>query len=403
MTTPPPYLAGLVLAGRRVVIVGGGATVARRIHRFLAAGADVTVVSPEVRTLIDDLVQRGRLRWIAREYADGDLDGAWYVMAATDRTEVNEAVIAEAERRRIFCVRADRGAAGSAVTPAVGGHEAVQVAVLAGGDHHRSARTRDTLLSALRTGTMPGRGTTDGADRPTGVAIVGGGPGDPELLTMRGARLLALADVVVVDRLAPGELLEGVRPDAEIVDASKIPYGRSMAQVAINDVMVDRVREGKFVVRLKGGDPFVFGRGYEEVLALAQAEVPTLVVPGVSSAFAGPALAGIPVTHRGVVHEVVVVSGHVPPDHPDSLVDWSALGRLRGTVVVMMGLANGGAIAAGLVRGGRPADTPVALVADASLPQQRRVDTTLARLAEAVTDSDIGPPALIVIGAVTRL
>ncbi len=250
---------------------------------------------------------------------------------------------------------------------------------------------------------MPGRNAADGADRPTGVAIVGGGPGDPELLTMRGARLLALADVVVVDRLAPGELLEGVRPDTEIVDASKIPYGRSMAQAAINDVMVDRVRDGKFVVRLKGGDPFVFGRGYEEVLALAEADVPTLVVPGVSSAFAGPALAGIPVTHRGVVHEVVVVSGHVPPDHPDSLVDWPALGRLRGTVVILMGLANAGAIAAELVRGGRPEDTPVALVADASLPQQRRVDTTLAGLADAVTESGIDPPALIVIGAVTRL
>ena len=403
MTIPSPYLAGLVLADRRVVIVGGGATVARRIHRFLAAGADVTIVSPEVRTLIDDLVQRGRLHWIEREYADGDLEGAWYVMAATDRTEVNEAVLAEAERRRVFCVRADRGAAGSAVTPAVGGHEAVQVAVLAGGDHHRSATTRDSLVSALRTGTMPGRKAADGADQPTGVAIVGGGPGDPELLTMRGARLLARADVVVVDRLAPGELLEGVRPDTEIVDASKIPYGRSMAQAAINDVMVDRVRDGKFVVRLKGGDPFVFGRGYEEVLALAEADVPTLVVPGVSSAFAGPALAGIPVTHRGVVHEVVVVSGHVPPDHPDSLVDWAALGRLRGTVVILMGLANAGAIAAELVRDGRPEDTPVALVADASLPQQRRVDTTLAGLAAVVTESGIDPPALIVIGAVTRL
>jgi uroporphyrin-III C-methyltransferase/precorrin-2 dehydrogenase/sirohydrochlorin ferrochelatase len=176
-----------------------------------------------------------------------------------------------------------------------------------------------------------------------------------------------------------------------------------MAQAAINDVMVDRVRDGRFVVRLKGGDPFVFGRGFEEVLALAEADVPTLVVPGVSSAFAGPALAGIPVTHRGVVHEVVVVSGHLPPGHRDSLVDWPALARLRGTVVVLMGLANGGAIAAELVRGGRPAGTPVALIADASLPHQRRVDTTLAGLAEAVTESGIGPPALIVIGDVTRL
>ena len=177
------------------------------------------------------------------------------------------------------------------------------------------------------------------------MALVGGGPGDPELITVKGRRLLAAADVVVADRLAPGLLLDELRPEVVLVDASKIPYGPGSTQDQINRLLVEHARAGRFVVRLKGGDPFVFGRGGEEVLACAEAGVPVLVVPGVSSAVAAPAAAGMPVTHRGVAHEVVVVSGHLPPGHPESLVDWPALGRLRGTVCVLMGLRNLDAIA----------------------------------------------------------
>lgn len=390
------YLAGLQLAGRRVVIIGGGSSVTRRIHRFLRAGAEVTIVSPQVQTALQGLAEGGRLVWVAREYAAGDLADAWYAMAATDQPAVNEAVVAEADRLRIFCVRADRGNLGSAVTPAVGGHDGLQIGVLAGGDHHRSGLARDALVDALRRGAAAG-------ERPVGVAIVGGGPGDPELITVKGARLLGAADVVVVDRLAPGELLEGVRENTVIVDASKIPHGRSMAQESINAALVEHALAGRFVVRLKGGDPFVFGRGFEELQALAAAGVPTIVVPGVTSAFAGPALADIPVTHRGVVHEAVVVSGHVPPGHPDSLVNWPALAQLTGTVVVLMGLANANAIARTLIDGGRPPVTPVSLVENASTGQQRRTDLTLAELAEPDSAGRATPPAVIVIGAVTRL
>lgn len=396
---PPPYLAGLRLAGRRVVLVGGGSATARRVHRFLAAGADVLVVAPTAVPAIEALDAGGRLRWERRAYADGDLDDAWYAMAATDDAAVNTAVGAEAERRRVFCVRADAGGAGSAVTPAVGGHEGLQVGVLAAGDHRRSARVRDELVDALT------RGGADATARPVGVALVGGGPGDPELITVRGARLLAQADVVVADRLAPGELLERVRPDAEVVDASKIPYGRQMAQQEVSALLVARVREGKFVVRLKGGDPFVFGRGYEELVALTDAGVQTVVVPGVSSALAGPALAGVPVTQRGEVHEVVVVSGHLAPGDPGSLTDWDALGRLHGTVVVLMGLRHAPAIAAALLDGGREPHGAVALVADASLPTQRRVDTTLgalAGLADAAETYGLRSPVLLVVGPTAR-
>lgn len=233
-----------------------------------------------------------------------------------------------------------------------------------------------------------------------GVTLVGGGPGDPELVTVAGLKALMAADVVVADHLAPGGLLTGLPPGTEVVDVSKHPRGRSTAQEAINRLLVDRARAGKRVVRLKGGDGYVFGRGHEEVLACRDAGVPVRVIPGVSSAIAVPGLAGIPVTHRGLVHEFTVVSGHVPPGHPGSLTDWDALGRLRGTLVLLMAVANAGAIADALVAGGRDAATPVAIVCDGSLPTERTVTTTLGRLGAAVVDQAVRPPAVLVVGDV---
>lgn len=232
------------------------------------------------------------------------------------------------------------------------------------------------------------------------MALVGGGPGDPELITVRGRRLLAQADVVVADRLAPPELLAELAPDVEVIDAAKIPYGRAMAQDAINAVLVERAREGKFVVRLKGGDPFVFARGYEEVIACADAGIPVTVVPGVTSAIAVPALAGVPVTHRAVNHEFVVVSGHLAPDHAESLVNWDALAALQGTIVLLMAVERIELFAKVLLKGGRPAETPVIVVQHGSTPAQRTLRTTLVDAAEHVRAEGIRPPAIIVIGPV---
>jgi uroporphyrin-III C-methyltransferase len=176
-----------------------------------------------------------------------------------------------------------------------------------------------------------------------------------------------------------------------------------MAQEQINALLVDRALAGKRVVRLKGGDPFVFGRGMEELEACVAAGVPVEVVPGVTSAIGVPALAGIPVTHRGLTHEFVVVSGHVPPGHPQSLVDWPSLGRLRGTLVVLMGVDTAPSIAAALVEHGRAADTPVAVISDGSTPTQRTVRTTLAGLARTVAEEGIRPPAVWVVGDVVGL
>jgi uroporphyrin-III C-methyltransferase/precorrin-2 dehydrogenase/sirohydrochlorin ferrochelatase len=235
------------------------------------------------------------------------------------------------------------------------------------------------------------------------VAIVGGGPGDPELITVRGRRLLARADVVVADRLAPQSLLAELAGDVEVIDAAKLPRGRAMAQQAINDVLVERALAGLFVVRLKGGDPYVFGRGSEEVQACVAAGVPVTVVPGVTSALSVPALAGIPLTHRGLAHEAVIVSGHLSPRDPATLVDWPALARLRGTVLVLMGVDRLAEIAAVLVENGRPLDTPAAVVQDGSLPGQRVTRAALGEIAAAAQSGGVRAPAVIVIGAVAGL
>jgi uroporphyrin-III C-methyltransferase/precorrin-2 dehydrogenase/sirohydrochlorin ferrochelatase len=173
-----------------------------------------------------------------------------------------------------------------------------------------------------------------------------------------------------------------------------------MAQEQINALLVEHAKAGRRVVRLKGGDPFVFGRGMEELQACVAAGVPVEVVPGVTSAIAVPALAGVPVTHRGLTHEFVVVSGHLPPGHPDSLVDWAALGRLRGTVVVLMGVDTAGAIAAALVEHGRDPATPVAVISDGSIATQRRLRTTLGSLADTMAAEGVRPPAVWVVGHV---
>jgi uroporphyrin-III C-methyltransferase / precorrin-2 dehydrogenase / sirohydrochlorin ferrochelatase len=397
-----PYLVGLTLAGRRVVVVGGGTVAQRRLPALLAAGADVEVVAPDVTPAVEGMATARELRWTARPYRDGDLDGAWYTLVATDDPQVNAAVATAAERARVFCVRADDAPGGTAVTPAVGEHDGLTVGVLSGGRPRRSAAVRTALVEALQAGIVPVDRVDADPVRP-GVALVGGGPGDPELITVRGRRLLARADVVVTDRLAPRDLLDELAPHVEVIDASKIPYGRAMNQERINELLIEHARAGRFVVRLKGGDPYVFGRGFEEVLACAEAGVPVTVTPGVTSAFAVPAVADVPVSHRGVAHEIVVVSGHVAPGHPQSLTDWGALARLRGTIVLMMGVERIEAFADALLAGGRPADTPVAVVQDGTTRIQRTVRTTLASAATDMRAHEIAPPAVIVIGPVAGL
>jgi uroporphyrin-III C-methyltransferase len=267
---------------------------------------------------------------------------------------------------------------------------------------------RDAELGDLEqaTAVLTAHDPTPAPDRILGtgsVTLVGGGPGDPGLVTVAGREAIETADVIVTDRLAPLAALSWARPDAEIIDVAKIPGGRSTPQEEINRLLVEHAKSGRHVVRFKGGDSFVFGRGGEELLACRDAGIEARVIPGVTSAIAAPAMAGVPVTHRGLTQGFTVISGHVPPEHPDSTLDYAALARSGTTIVVLMGVRTLSAICAALAEGGLPDDTPAAVVADGTMPSQRVVRATLATIDQAATSAGVGAPAVAVIGDVAAV
>ena len=403
----PVYPLSLRLAGRQVLVVGGGSVALRRVAGLRAADAEVVVVSPRLTPALADMAARGLITAHQREYQPGDLDGAWLALACTDQPQVNEAVAADAERQHIWCARADDATASAAWVPAVGRTGPVTVAVNAGRDPRRAAELRDRLVDAVDTEGRSAEKATEpapGGRRETGrVSIVGGGPGDPGLITVTGLRRLRAADVVLTDRLAPLELLADLAPGVEVVDAAKVPGGPAMRQDRINHALVEHARAGRAVVRLKGGDPFVFGRGREEVEACLAAGIPVEVVPGVTSAISVPAAAGIPVTHRGVSQGFCVLAGHVRPGDSRSSVDWGALARSGMTLVLLMAVDHLAAIADTLISAGLPVTTPGAVVSDGWTRQQRVVTAPLAELADAVKLAGVTNPAVVVIGDVAQL
>ena len=238
---------------------------------------------------------------------------------------------------------------------------------------------------------------------PGEVVLVGGGPGDPDLLTVAGLRAVQQADVLVHDRLGPLEVLDQAPAGAERVNVGKIPRGAFTPQERINEILIDRARRGLKVVRLKGGDSFVFGRGGEEWQACVEAGVPVRVIPGVTSAVSVPALAGIPVTHRSLSQGFTVVSGHVPPDDPRSTIAWDALAKGRTTLVLLMAVKNLGAIASRLQGAGMPADTPAAIVQEGSTERQAAWVSNLASIGDVARANDVQPPAIAIIGDVAKL
>ena len=376
------YPLHLDLTGRRVLVVGAGPVAARRVRGLLAAGAAVDVVAIVVDPQMPDVpVQR-------RAFEASDVAGAWLVQTCTG--SVDDEVARVCAESRIWCVRADDAAASSAWVPAVARADDVLVSVTAGRDPRRGVALRDAIGLALDTGQLPLRRRRPGQGS---VSLVGGGPGDPDLLTVRGRRLLAEADVVVRDRLAPQVDLPA---EVEVVDVGKRPGGPSYDQRTIEQLLVDRALSGQQVVRLKGGDVHLFARGIEEVAACQRAGVRVQVVPGVSSAFAAPAAAGIPVTVRDVNQSVTVVSAHLLPGDPAGTVDWPALARVGGTIVLLMAAGRLAACCAALVAGGMHGDTPVAVVRDGTLPTQQLQLGTLSTAA----DLDVRAPSVVVIGAV---
>jgi uroporphyrinogen III methyltransferase/synthase len=235
------------------------------------------------------------------------------------------------------------------------------------------------------------------------VYLVGAGPGDPALATRRALELIARADVIVYDRLVHPSLLDEAAEGTELVYAGKQPGGSSPSQAEINELLIDHARRGRLVVRLKGGDPFVFGRGGEEAEALAEADVSFEVVPGVTAGVAAPAFAGIPVTHRDAASAVAFITGHEDPGKDGSALDWPALAAFPGTLVFYMGVRNLALVAERLIANGRPADEPAAVIQRGSLADQRTVGAPLSAIAEIAAAEGIGPPAITVVGAVAGM
>ncbi|MDP5228002.1 MULTISPECIES: uroporphyrinogen-III C-methyltransferase [Arthrobacter] len=388
------YPTALRLLGRPVLVVGGGPVAARRAKGLLDAGAQVTVVSPDAVAAVRELADAGLLRWEPRAYRSDDLDTPWFVQTATGDPAVDGRVAAEAEARRIWCVNASDHENSAAWTPAVASVDDVKIAVNAGADPRRAMAVRDAVATALDEGSLPLRRHRRGAAKGT-VALVGGGPGDPGLMTVRARRLLAEADVVVADRLGPRSVLNQLPEDVRVIEVGKTPGHHPVPQEEINRILVREALAGNRVVRLKGGDPYVLGRGGEELAFCREHDVDVQVVSGVTSAISVPAAAGIPVTHRGLATGFSVVTGH------DELGSLPA--RPDHTVILLMGVKALSRSMAALAASGLPADTPVAIVERGYAPDQRVTVATVADVAGRAAEVGVENPAVIVVGDVVRL
>lgn len=449
------YPVMLEVRGRRCLVIGGGSVAEGKARGLLAAGAGVTVISPALTKGLEDLEQSGMIRVIPREYVAGDLKDAFIAIAATNDFSINAAAFREGQERGVLVNSVDDVEHCHFAAPSVVRRGDFVLAVSTGGKapalarklraelearfgeeygalvdllgevrqaalkvrtvdfaewarrwevalqpdlarmvrEGRLAEARDAVRDRLGAATPANASTAAGTGK---VTIVGAGPGDPSLITVRGKRALEEADVVVYDRLVDPGLIQG----KESVYAGKTPGGHAAVQEEINELLIRLAGEGKVVVRLKGGDPFVFGRGAEEAEALATAGIAFEVVPGPTSATAALAAAGIPVTDRRLSSSVAIVTGHCGGPRQ---VDWRAIAAAVDTIVVLMGLASLPEIVKELIEGGRDPDSAAAVVENATLPSQRVVTASLAGLPSAVESAGLGSPSIIVVGEVVRL
>ncbi|WP_144796161.1 uroporphyrinogen-III C-methyltransferase [Microbacterium paludicola] len=390
-------MIGLSLIDRRVVLVGGGAVAARRLAAFLADGALVRVVAPELAPSTRALVAEHHVEWVARPFEPEDVDDAWLVHTATGDRSVDREVAAACDRKRVFCINASDGAHGSARMTAqtAAGDVVIGVGSSVGADPRRAVLVRDAIRALLDDGRLPlrrRRASTAGR-----VDLIGGGPGPIDLMTVRARRLLAEADVVVADRLGPTEaVMAELDPDVLVIDVGKRPGAHPVPQEEINALLVMHAGAGRRVVRLKGGDPFVYGRGGEEVIACREAGVPVEVTPGASSAISVPQAAGIPVTHRGTASAVHVVNGQGDL----STVTLQSLADPQTTTVMLMGVAALPKVVGAARAHGVRDDLPVAIVENGHTPMQRTTRSTLGEVVSAAAEVGVRNPAVIVFGDV---
>jgi uroporphyrin-III C-methyltransferase/precorrin-2 dehydrogenase/sirohydrochlorin ferrochelatase len=382
------YPLFLRLRDRAVLVVGGGQVAVRRAQRLADHGARVTVVAPQVTPAVAelaDVVHR-------RAFEPTDVEGMWLVQACAP-AEVNAQVHRACEQHRVWCVDAASAQTSPAWTGSlITGPDGVAVAVTGGGDPGRARLVQAELTRALaRIDLRPQRPGTGS------VALVGAGPGDPDLLTVRARDLLAAADVVVADRLAPRAAL--ALTHGRVVHVGKSPGDHTVGQADINQILVEQAAAGHRVVRLKGGDPFVLGRGGEELAACLQAGIEVEVVPGITSAVAVPAAAGIPVTHRGMATGFLVATAH--GEDPELVAHLAGIPP-EITIVLLMGVRSLQMVVDVLLTQRDP-DTPAAVVERGWTPDQRTVSATLATVVQSATDAGVRAPSIVVIGAVAAL
>ena len=442
------------LSTRPSLLVGGGEMAARKLRLLLKAGAQVTVVAPAAGPEIAGLAERGEVSWQARPFQANDVTGCGLVISATGQPAVDEAVAAAAQAAGLPVNVVDRPELSSFITPAIIDRDPLVIGISSGGDAPilaRQIRARlETLLPAnlgrlarfagafrgavtaqIQDGTRRRRfwerffsgpvaeqvlagdetgareamlGLINGRDAQRqesgSVAIVGAGPGDPDLMTFKALRRLQEADVVLYDKLVGPEIIDYARRDAERIYVGKTKANHSKTQDEINALMAEHALAGRRVVRLKGGDPFIFGRGGEEQDYLQARGVAVEVVPGVTAAAGCAAAAGIPLTLRGTALAVTFLTGHAKDGEPD--LDWASLASGKQTLAVYMGVSTAGTVAERLIAHGLPAGTPVAVIENGTRPEQRVVTARLDELAQRLRHSGVTGPALIIIGEVAR-
>jgi len=437
------------------LVIGGGEIAARKVSLLLKAQSAVTVVSPELSTELTDWRDEGKLTHIARGFEDADIEQPVLVFAATDDSAVNQRVSELAQGRGIPVNVVDAPSLGSFITPSIVDRSPVQIAISTGGSSPVLARMIRTKLEGCipaaygRLGALVSdfrekvkakftnvdqrrafwesilestvadrvysghedeaaeelQKAIDAADANPKfqgeVYLVGAGPGDPDLLTFRALRLMQSCDVMVYDRLVSPAIRELVRRDAELIYVGKARDKHTMQQENINELLVRLAKEGKRVLRLKGGDPFIFGRGGEEIELLAQEGVPFQVVPGITAAAGCASYAGIPLTHRDYSQACVFVTGHLKDGTVD--LNWPALAQPNQTVVFYMGLHGAPTLCKEMIAHGLPPTTPVALVQKGTTPDQKTVIATLETLEETLATHTFEPPTLIIVGEVVSL